>query len=272
MAFYVEITKQHYPGKNLWAPVNEKIWHWKLLTELKPGDIIFHVYTKGKSRILGMSVVKDKYKIRSVPEDSRYYNIYKKRYYVELKNFEKFKNPIIFDGKFRKMVVKIGYIENSPFRSDGHLNQIYFAKLDPKYVKLFKSLLGFSSLEPQQDTKPYSGSLADMLTMKKQIIFYGPPGTSKTFQAKKFAVDFLEGEFKNNKIDSDIIYAKKAGLTVDKYKKMKTEIIKMLEDGSWVEGKSKELAKKYDCAWQVPAGIKARYFKEKIKGEQWSNR
>ncbi len=36
--------------------------------------------------------------------------------------------------------------------------------------------------------------IESLLINKKQIIFYGPPGTSKTFQAKKFAVDFLEGE------------------------------------------------------------------------------
>jgi SpoVK/Ycf46/Vps4 family AAA+-type ATPase len=40
----------------------------------------------------------------------------------------------------------------------------------------------------------------ELLTDKKQIIFYGPPGTSKTFVAKKFAEYFVNGKKENIEI------------------------------------------------------------------------
>lgn len=197
MRFYSETTKQHFPGKELSAPANPKIWHWKLLTELDEGDVIYHIYTKGKSRILGKATVAKKCRIEDTPKDSKYYPKIKKRYYVPLRSFKKFDPPIVIDDNFRKEIKKVGYMKYSPFNRHGNPYEVYLAKLNRQHVEVFRKIL--KGTDFLQKSGSGFGEIRNLLLGKKQIILFGPPGTGKTFKTKGYSVLFLtKGQIQGN--------------------------------------------------------------------------
>jgi len=137
---------------------------WYFAHEMKPGDRI--VVKKGTNPrdsnskyIYGVGRIVGKYKYDREREE--YKNIRKVEWIVafdEPKNF-----PELSTGFGRTTVC--------------HLSKERFDEI--------MSLINRSS-------KPSWKKIAHMLKSKQQIIFYGPPGTEKTYNARKFTVEFIE--------------------------------------------------------------------------------
>lgn len=132
---------------------------WRLM-ELEPGDLV--VANCGISRILAVGTVNDKgYKFRS--------------------EFEEYQHTlgIDWDTTFEK--------EITPQRSWAFLT---VAKVKPAVFK--EIMTGETTANSHEESvDPFYVDLDKALVTKGQVIMFGPPGTGKTYHARRFAVWWL---------------------------------------------------------------------------------
>jgi hypothetical protein len=172
---------------------------WKFAKEIKKGDIaILPQLAKGSNHNVAIAQVTDDY-----------------RYRQDLAGFENAR-PVIWlhknipineftnDAKESFGIPLTVYRITKPSAIQSIINTMRKYKILPKELQELQTYNGTKSIEPLIEGKNYILTLQhlseilfmpfeklkiieELLEEKKQIIFYGPPGTSKTFVAKKFA-------------------------------------------------------------------------------------
>lgn len=148
---YMEITNPVHGGEGwelgevLWSPATS---NWKIMTEIKPGDIIIHSMSSGKPhQLVGMSRVKRSvYIMPHEPLKPGKWAGYEKYYRIELQeysNFEKRMPLKDFFDKYKKEILKLGeqnsfYALSKDRTSVVGTAQKYMAKVPNKVQELLK--------------------------------------------------------------------------------------------------------------------------------------
>lgn len=153
-----------YEGTSKQGKLDQAIISYNYLMQIKPEDKI--IALRGLDTILGIGTVTGEYAFRD----------------------EEYAHTVPVDWHSTQEIVLSGPFLNTP-------GTIFPIKNPENNQELFSILSG------NQDVSSSNSELIDTLKTKKQIILYGPPGTSKTHNAKKMAVELLS----SNKVDDDNI-------------------------------------------------------------------
>jgi hypothetical protein len=177
----LELFEKYYPDytKRQIQIQFRKLWQF---LKLKPGDKI--AVNKGKSLLLGLGIVKDKYKFR--PDRQEYKHTVDVDYYKTSK--EGHPIPDSLKGKFGKIITPL---KKNEFET---LEALFLDGTEPKQKYTKTNALKDLFIEEQ-----YFDYIIGRLKNKKNIILQGPPGVGKTFIAKRLAYFLMEGIY-NNKL------------------------------------------------------------------------
>ena len=184
---------------------------WKFAKEIKKGDVILlPQLAKGSNHNIAIAQVTDDYRYRedlSGIENTRPVTWLHKN--IPINEFRE-------DVKESFSIPLTVYRIHKPSVIQSIIDTMQKYNILPKEVQELQ-IEGTKSIEPPIEDKSYIltlESLSEILFMpfeklkaieelleeKKQIIFYGPPGTSKTFVAKKFSEYFVKNKKENMEI------------------------------------------------------------------------
>ena len=186
--------KEEHSQGYLWAP-RDDVWHHKTMSKVKKGDVIIQ-YT---GEIVGIGIaLKDNYDFDR-PEGDGFQRWEKQGYKVEVEQFH-FITPV------KKDFVKEALLENqpknhAPLNVNGGVNQGYLfpanvAMVDiilrkaleidqsPQQVEVVKKIQEKLSIDlsKKNENEPNQGQDAMNKSVSIQKIFFGAPGTGKSFK------------------------------------------------------------------------------------------
>ena len=162
----------------------DTVWHHDLET-VEAGDIILHHY---EDELVAYSVATGEHETYTF-QDQEY-----QRIGVDIHWFD---DPIIVDAGLKQTLGEDQYRTDQYYVLDSHDNfkQAYLSRLSDDAAEYLLQKAGVSP--PEGGTigphgGPYvkpenAGTIERQLKQNKQVVFYGPPGTSKTYEAKQFA-------------------------------------------------------------------------------------
>jgi len=173
-----DLFDKHYPNHTK----READIHFRMLwnfINLKPGDQV--VANKGRSLLLGLGIVKGRYKFR--PERKEYKHTVDVDYYNVID--EGLPVPDNIKGKLGKTISPLNKDEFETIRAIFGKKKKSRPEIEPPVYPIHEAL---KDLFLAEDT--FTG-IVDQLRNKKNIILQGPPGVGKTFIAKRIAYSMM---------------------------------------------------------------------------------
>jgi len=173
---------------------------WSFLREIKKNDIVIIPLISKQSKFVAIGIVVGDYEFQEITPDIKQIrkvkwlhkdipidefsdttkkSLYGSRTVYQIQNQESLKS---IKKVMKKYKIFDGFIND--IKTDENISKPSQPESVTSIGKLAQSLY-----LPEHKLK----TIQTLLEQKKQIIFYGPPGTSKTFVAKKFAEYFTNG-------------------------------------------------------------------------------
>jgi hypothetical protein len=213
MNYWIEITNPVHGGNGwefgtcLWSPISNKggVKSWELMTQIKPGDIIFHLLKTKKAKgyfFVAHSVAANKAQTISdePPEPDRWSGM-SPYYRVPLSGFTQLKKSVsvqfIFDTYKSKLVSELKKIPKGQFfeqKADGRLQVSlrYVAKAIDEVMLIFQGILENQGQAPRQlELDTFTPSFSEPAYPD-----YTPPGSITTQVTRKIRDTVLSKKIK----------------------------------------------------------------------------
>ncbi len=204
--FYIVFQRQYDDGKAkgiISAKKEGKHYH-VLVAKVVPGDVIFHYH---KRKLYAISVATSAAYDSNVPGQH------------EVKcTYHEFKKPIDLTEYRKKLNSYCCNLNRAPFNKFGDGNQGYLYQLPRKILELFIKIImktnpdfdlsiikeryeALPPIIPEDDEETDDGSMPVNHPLNQ--ILFGPPGTGKTYNTKKYAVSICGGDLSDYESEYD---------------------------------------------------------------------